>query len=56
MKCKCHGMSGGCELKTCFRSTPDLRIIGNNLKDKYNNAFLIDQNNLSNRSLRKFNS
>ncbi|CAH1975469.1 unnamed protein product [Acanthoscelides obtectus] len=46
IKCKCHGMSGSCELKTCWRATPDYRTVGRALKEKYNVAVLVDQNNL----------
>ncbi|XP_018580255.1 protein Wnt-10a [Anoplophora glabripennis] len=55
VKCKCHGMSGSCELKTCWRATPDIRVIGKILKDRYRSAILVDQTNLGKKSLRKFN-
>nr|CAH7760767.1 unnamed protein product [Callosobruchus chinensis] len=56
IKCKCHGMSGSCELKTCWRATPDYRTVGRALKEKYNVAVLVDQNNLGKKSIRRFNS
>ncbi|XP_074655053.1 protein Wnt-4-like [Tubulanus polymorphus] len=37
-KCKCHGVSGSCELKTCWRSMPTFRVIGNVLKEKFDGA------------------
>lgn len=46
IKCKCHGMSGSCELKTCWRAVPDLRVVGNILKNKFKSATLVDQTNL----------
>lgn len=46
IKCKCHGMSGSCELKTCWRAVPELRVVGNILKEKFRTAKLIDQTNL----------
>lgn len=38
LKCKCHGLSGSCEVKTCWWSQPDFRMIGDYLKDKYDSA------------------
>eukprot|EP00071_Canis_lupus_P052960 XP_539327.3 protein Wnt-3a [Canis lupus familiaris] len=38
LKCKCHGLSGSCEVKTCWWSQPDFRSIGDFLKDKYDSA------------------
>ncbi|CAG0923859.1 unnamed protein product [Notodromas monacha] len=36
--CKCHGVSGSCEMKTCWRSMPNFREIGEVLKDKFDGA------------------
>ncbi|KAJ8975528.1 hypothetical protein NQ317_012038, partial [Molorchus minor] len=55
VKCKCHGMSGSCELKTCWRAAPEYRVIGKALKERFRSAILVDQTNLGNKSLRKFN-
>ncbi|XP_071163930.1 protein Wnt-11-like [Mytilus edulis] len=33
--CKCHGVSGSCAIKTCFRSMPNFSAVGLMLKDKY---------------------
>ncbi|XP_067869037.1 proto-oncogene Wnt-3 isoform X1 [Heterodontus francisci] len=38
LKCKCHGLSGSCEVKTCWWAQPDFRVIGDYLKDKYDSA------------------
>ncbi|XP_039267974.2 protein Wnt-3a-like isoform X1 [Styela clava] len=38
VKCKCHGLSGSCDLQTCWWSTPSFRRVGNILKEKYDAA------------------
>lgn len=37
-ECKCHGLSGSCTLKTCWRKMPIFREVGNRLKEKFNGA------------------
>ncbi|XP_062570962.1 protein Wnt-10a-like isoform X1 [Saccostrea cucullata] len=37
-KCKCHGMSGSCEMQTCWKATPDFKEVGNRLRRKYRSA------------------
>lgn len=34
-RCRCHGLSGSCSLKTCWLSLPNFQIIGAYLKRKY---------------------
>ena len=46
VRCKCHGMSGSCELKTCWKVAPDFRMVGKTLKDRFRNAVLVAQSNL----------
>lgn len=41
-KCKCHGMSGSCEMQTCWKATPDFKEVGNRLKRKYRSARKVD--------------
>lgn len=48
VRCKCHGMSGSCELKTCWKSAPEFRLVGNTLKERFRKAILVDQSNLGN--------
>ncbi|XDV44532.1 hypothetical protein PO909_012794 [Leuciscus waleckii] len=38
LRCKCHGLSGSCEVKTCWWAQPDFRLLGDYLKDKYDSA------------------
>lgn len=52
-KCKCHGMSGSCEMQTCWKSTPDFRDVGERLKKKYDTARKVKVNIL-NKSQTKF--
>merc|ERR1712179_644183 len=35
MKCRCHGVSGSCEFKTCWKSLPKFSEVGKYLKVKY---------------------
>ncbi|MEE6525393.1 hypothetical protein FKM82_025351, partial [Ascaphus truei] len=34
-KCKCHGVSGSCSVKTCWKGLQDLSHVANELKSKY---------------------
>lgn len=48
MHCRCHGVSGSCELKTCWKFMPSFNEIGNILKQKYGNAVLVNIKNSNN--------
>lgn len=37
-ECKCHGLSGSCTLRTCWRKMPPFREVGNRLKEKFDGA------------------
>ncbi|GFO37628.1 protein wnt [Plakobranchus ocellatus] len=39
--CKCHGLSGSCTLKTCWKKMPTFREVGNRLKDKFDGAIRV---------------
>ncbi|CAH1641771.1 unnamed protein product [Spodoptera littoralis] len=36
--CKCHGMSGSCSVRVCWRRLPQLRMIGDALSTRYEGA------------------
>lgn len=40
-ECKCHGISGSCTMKTCWKTLPPFRQIGDNLMKKYYRARLV---------------
>ena len=40
-ECKCHGPSGSCSSMTCWYELPDMKIIGDRLKELYDNAQLM---------------
>ena len=37
-QCKCHGVSGACNVRTCWQTLPDFHEVGDYLKDRYDNA------------------
>ncbi|XP_014249804.1 protein Wnt-10a [Cimex lectularius] len=45
IRCKCHGVSGSCELKTCWRAAPDFRRVGAALKDRFREAVMVEESN-----------
>ncbi|XP_070206980.1 protein Wnt-4-like [Littorina saxatilis] len=38
VECKCHGVSGSCEMRTCWRAMPTFRRVGQLLKEKFDGA------------------
>uniref|UniRef100_A0A1B6CTV4 Protein Wnt n=1 Tax=Clastoptera arizonana TaxID=38151 RepID=A0A1B6CTV4_9HEMI len=37
-ECKCHGVSGSCTMKTCWKTLPPFRVIGDVLMKKYDRS------------------
>lgn len=47
--CKCHGVSGSCSMKTCWKSLPDLRSVAVTLLDRYSFAVEVAYKRVSHR-------
>jgi len=47
-KCRCHGVSGSCAVRTCWKSLPPFRRVGDALKDKYETSVEISARRGSN--------
>lgn len=41
LECRCHGVSGSCSAKTCWRKVPKMEEIGKNIKDKYDDSIKV---------------
>ncbi|CAL1546895.1 unnamed protein product, partial [Lymnaea stagnalis] len=40
-ECKCHGLSGSCTLKTCWKKMPPFREVSNRLKERFDGAIKV---------------
>lgn len=43
--CKCHGISGSCQMKTCWLSLPNLRQVGDYLRKNHRTAIKVGASN-----------
>lgn len=43
LKCKCHGLSGFCHLKICWRALPPFAKVGSVLKQRFDKAKKVPQ-------------
>ena len=39
--CSCHGISGSCTIQTCWRQLPEVGVVGDVLRQKYNAAAMV---------------
>lgn len=44
LQCKCHGVSGSCNIKTCWRVLPEFTLVGNHIKEKFDGATEVELN------------
>lgn len=51
VQCKCHGVSGSCEMKTCWRAMPTFREVGDILKEKFDGATEVHQKRIGSRKV-----
>lgn len=45
MTCICSGVSGSCTVQTCWNQLPDFSVVGNRIKELYDNAACLVQSN-----------
>lgn len=50
-KCKCHGVSGACNMKTCWMQLPSMEQVGKILRNKYDKAIRVQINDRGNLQL-----
>ena len=43
-QCKCHGVSGSCTFKTCHSELPNFNEVAQKIKQKYDDACLVESN------------
>jgi len=39
--CKCHGVSGSCTMKVCWRVLTPFRVIGEKIREKFEGAYRV---------------
>jgi len=49
--CKCHGVSGSCTTKTCWKSLPDMRTVSSSLLQRYTQAVHVHPIRMKQRTL-----
>uniref|UniRef100_A0A670K0U5 Protein Wnt n=2 Tax=Podarcis muralis TaxID=64176 RepID=A0A670K0U5_PODMU len=51
VECKCHGVSGSCEIRTCWKVMPPFHQVGNLLKEKFESATEVHLKRVGSRKL-----
>ncbi|XP_059580290.1 protein Wnt-4 [Alligator mississippiensis] len=51
VECKCHGVSGSCEVRTCWKVMPPFRKVGNVLKERFEGATEVHPKRVGSRKL-----
>ena len=49
VQCKCHGVSGSCEMKTCWRAMASFSVVGSKLKEKFDGATEVEEKKVGSR-------
>ena len=42
VQCRCHGLSDGCTVRTCYRQLSRFRVIGDYLREKYESSIEVE--------------
>lgn len=52
--CRCHGVSGNCAVKSCWKRLPFMRSVASKLRDLYDTAYMVVYDNLKRKFVSKW--